>query len=201
MSALTTAVVGLGPVGQLCAKIALKRPNLKLVSAADLDPQIAGQDLGLVLGLDRLGVEVSGSLEEALKKADQGVVVLCTTSYLDKIAQQIEACVSAGWHVVSTCEELAYPWQSRPEIADRLDRAAKGAKRAILGTGVNPGFAMDALPAFLSSVCRRVESVVVERFQDASLRRLPFQQKIGASLTLSEFEDKVKAGLIRHVGF
>ena len=37
--------------------------------------------------------------------------------------------------------------------------------------------------------------------QDARIRRLPFQQKIGAGLTPEEFQRKVESGSVRHVGF
>ena len=42
--------------------------------------------------------------------------------------------------------------------------------------------------------------VTVERIQDASARRVPFQQKIGAGLTPAQFRAKVQAGTLRHVG-
>jgi 4-hydroxy-tetrahydrodipicolinate reductase len=70
----------------------------------------------------------------------------------------------------------------------------------VLGTGVNPGFVMDALPIMLTGVCERVESVRVDRVQDARIRRLPFQQKIGAGLTRAQFQAKVDDGSVRHVG-
>ena len=72
---------------------------------------------------------------------------------------------------------------------------------AVLGTGVNPGFTMDALPIALSAVCERVDRVEVWRVQDARIRRLPFQQKIGAGLTPEEFQRRVENGRVRHVGF
>jgi 4-hydroxy-tetrahydrodipicolinate reductase len=77
---------------------------------------------------------------------------------------------------------------------------AKKAKVAVLGTGVNPGFAMDALPIALTAVCERVDRVIVNRIQDARIRRLPFQQKIGAGLTTEQFQKKVDDGTVRHVG-
>jgi 4-hydroxy-tetrahydrodipicolinate reductase len=59
---------------------------------------------------------------------------------------------------------------------------------------------MDFLPTVLTGVCRNVKKVEVWRVQDASVRRIPFQQKIGAGLTLEEFEVKKKDGTLRHVG-
>jgi 4-hydroxy-tetrahydrodipicolinate reductase len=59
---------------------------------------------------------------------------------------------------------------------------------------------MDALPIALSAVCERVDSVRVDRVQDARIRRLAFQKKIGAGLTPSEFAERVKDLSVRHVG-
>src|SRR5438552_12628023 len=77
---------------------------------------------------------------------------------------------------------------------------AKKAKVAVLGTGVNPGFAMDALPIALTAVCERVDRISVNRIPDARVRRLPFQQKIGAGLTREQFQKKVDDASVRHVG-
>ena len=59
---------------------------------------------------------------------------------------------------------------------------------------------MDALPITLTGVCERVEAIHVDRIQDARIRRLPFQQKIGAGLTREQFQRKVDDGSVRHVG-
>jgi 4-hydroxy-tetrahydrodipicolinate reductase len=42
--------------------------------------------------------------------------------------------------------------------------------------------------------------VCIERIQDARIRRLPFQQKIGSGLTPEQFAEKVKDLSVRHVG-
>jgi hypothetical protein len=59
---------------------------------------------------------------------------------------------------------------------------------------------MDALPIMLTAACERVDRVVIQRVQDARLRRLAFQQKIGAGLTTEQFQRKVDDGSVRHVG-
>jgi 2,4-diaminopentanoate dehydrogenase len=102
--------------------------------------------------------------------------------------------------IVSTTEELAYPTRGNLKYARTIHEMAKKAKVAVLGTGVNPGFTMDALPITLTGVCERVDSIRVDRIQDARVRRLPFQQKIGAGLTREQFQKKVAEGTVRHVG-
>jgi 4-hydroxy-tetrahydrodipicolinate reductase len=85
-------------------------------------------------------------------------------------------------------------------LARTIDALAKKARVAVLSTGVNPGFVMDALPITMTVACERVDSVRVSRIQDARTRRLPFQQKIGTGLSREQFHREVERGSIRHVG-
>jgi 4-hydroxy-tetrahydrodipicolinate reductase len=113
----------------------------------------------------------------------------------------IETVLKSKVPIVSTTEELSYPGYTHIRQAQKIHNWAKKAKVAVLATGVNPGFAMDALPIALTAVCERVDRVIVNRIQDARIRRLPFQQKIGAGLTTEQFQKKVDDGSVRHVGF
>jgi 4-hydroxy-tetrahydrodipicolinate reductase len=101
---------------------------------------------------------------------------------------------------VSTCEELSYPFRTFPELAAKLDAAAKDWGVALVGTGVNPGFVMDKLVVTLAAVSQRVDHAKALRVVDASKRRLPLQKKIGAGMTVDEFRAQVAAGVIKHVG-
>jgi len=193
---------GLGPVGAAIAKQIAARPGFKLVGGIDIDPTKVGRDLGDVVGLSRrIGITVSDKPAKVLRSAKPDVVVLCTSSSIKQVMPQIEAILKAKKPIVSTVEELAYPSYTHIRQARQIHQWAKKAKVAVLGTGVNPGFAMDALPIVLTAVCERVERVSVTRIQDARVRRLPFQQKIGAGLTTEQFQRKVHDGEVRHVGF
>lgn len=190
---------GVGPIGSAIVRVLLERTGATIIGAIDIAADKVGRDLGEVVGVSPLGVLVSDRADEVLaRKAD--VVVHSTSSYFEHVFDQLLACVRAGSHVVSTCEELAYPFRKYPELARRLDEEAKAAGVAVLGTGVNPGFVMDKLVLTLATVCQRIERVFVRRVVDASQRRLPLQRKIGAGMTVEEFREAVKAGRIRHVG-
>ncbi len=201
MSTLKIIQIGVGPIGQKVVNYLLEREGMEVVAAVDPAPDKSGKDLGEVCGLDKpLGIIVSPNLADAMKTSKPDVAVLCTTSSMEKVVSQIEEIISHGLHVVSTCEELSYPWDTQPGLSKQLDKTARQAGVAVLGTGVNPGFLMDFLPLAMTAVCRKVESIKVSRIQDASVRRIPFQQKIGAGLTLEEFEAKKQTGTLRHVG-
>jgi len=192
---------GLGPIGAAVVRQVADRKGFKIVGAVDIDPAKTGRDLGEVAGLGRaLKVKVSDDPRKAIKASKPDVAVLCTASSLKKVLPQIESIVKLKVPIVSTTEELAYPTRPNLKYARVIHQLAQKYKVAILGTGVNPGFAMDALPIMLTAACERVEAIRVDRIQDARIRRLPFQQKIGAGLTREQFQAKVDDGSVRHVG-
>jgi hypothetical protein len=193
---------GLGPIGAAIVRQVAERPGFKIVGGIDIDPAKVGRDLDEVVGLrSNLGIKVSDDPAKTLKVAKPDVVLHCTSSSIKKVMPQIEMVLKAKKPIVTSTEELAYPGYTHIRQARRIHELAKKAKVAVLGTGVNPGFAMDALPIALTAVCERVERVIVNRVQDARNRRLPFQQKIGAGLTPEQFQKKVDDGSVRHVGF
>jgi 2,4-diaminopentanoate dehydrogenase len=192
---------GLGPIGASIVKQIAARRGFKIVGAIDIDASKVGRDLGDVVGLGkRLRVRVQDNAAKALKAARPDIVVHCTSSTIRKVMPQIEAILKSKAAIISTTEELSYPGHTHIRQARQIHAWATKARVAVLGTGVNPGFVMDALPIALTAVCERVDRVEVNRVQDARLRRLPFQQKIGAGLTTEQFQKKVRDGSVRHVG-
>ena len=201
MPAIRVMHFGLGPIGAAVVKQVATRSGFKIVGGIDIDSAKIGRDLGDVVGLPRrLGVKVSGDAGKALKSAKPRVVVLCTSSSIKTVMPQIETILKSKTPIVTTTEELSYPGYTHIRQARQINAWAKKAQVALLSTGVNPGFAMDALPIALTAVCERVDRVIVNRVQDARIRRLPFQQKIGAGLTTEQFQRKVEDGSVRHVG-
>jgi 2,4-diaminopentanoate dehydrogenase len=193
--------MGLGPLGQKLVRFAAERDTLRVVAAVDPAPDKAGKALHELCDLDQPStVTVSPVLSEAVRGKRAQVALIATVSSLQRLLPQIEQAAKVGLHVVSTCEELSHPWHTQPQLARKIDRLCKRHGVVCVGTGINPGFLMDYLPSVLSGVCQSVRRVVVQRVQDASSRRVPFQQKIGAGLARREFAAKVKAGTLRHVG-
>lgn len=192
-------VFGVGPIGQSIIRSVLNRNGLELVGAYDIDPNLTGRDLGEICGLERTNLHVTDQLYSILPKCD--LVVITTTSSIKEIYPQVEEVVKAKKPVLSTSEELSFPWNTHHDLAEKIDRLAYENGVAVLSTGVNPGFLMDIFPIFLTTVCLEVRKIKVERFQDASFRRVPFQKKIGVGDTLEQFNKRVREGSIKHVGF
>jgi 2,4-diaminopentanoate dehydrogenase len=190
---------GLGPIGSAVARHVTERSGLQLVAGVDIAPDKVGQDVGQVIGLGRpLGFPVARSLAEVQGHAD--VVLHTTSSYFDLFQGQVIEILEAGYDVVSTAEELSFPWLAHAAQAAEIDAAARKAGKTVLGTGVNPGFLMDALPLFLTAICQRVDRVDVIRAMNASVRRGPFQAKIGSGMSVEAFREKMALGRMGHVG-
>lgn len=191
--------IGLGPLGIKIASFIAERDGLQTISAVDKNPELVGKNIGSLAGISA-DVTISASIKDALKNGKPDVAVLTTVSDMKRITPQIEELLDFGLPVISTCEELSFPWNTSPELAKRIDQKSKKAGVAVIGTGVNPGFLMDTLPTFLTAVCQEVTSIKVKRFQNARFRRIPFQKKIGAGLSPEQFEKKRIDGSLRHVG-
>lgn len=201
--------VGLGPMGVHSVSAIAAHPHLELVAAVDLDPSLSGRTVGSLLQFDLTGkalapavasMRIRGDLRQTLDGCLADVTVFCTVSSLDATLEPILDAVRAGFHVVSSCEELLFPTIARPDACRTLDEAARQSGVTILGTGVNPGFLMDFLPLTVSSLCPSLTKVEVYRRQNASTRRLPFQKKIGAGLTVEQFNQKAESGRFGHAG-
>lgn len=192
---------GLGPIGSAVARHVVERVGLELVGGVDIDPAKVGKDVGEVIGLGRpLGPVVAEKLPQVLAQTEADVVLHTTSSYFDLFKEQIIEILEAGLDVVSTAEELSFPWLAHPEEAAEIDAVAKRVGKTVLGTGINPGFVMDSLPLNLTAICQRVDRIDVTRVINASTRRGPFQAKIGSGMTVDDFNARMAAGRMGHVG-
>jgi 4-hydroxy-tetrahydrodipicolinate reductase len=192
---------GVGPIGASIARLMREKQAIEICGAIDSDPAKVGRDLGEVVGATDApwGVKISSDAKDVLEQGAD-VVIHSTSSSLAKVMEQLLACIEAQACIVSTCEELSYPYRTHPDLAAQLDSAAKEMGVALVGTGVNPGFVMDKLVVTLAAVSQRIEHAKALRIVDASTRRLPLQKKIGAGMSVEEFRAQVAAGVIKHVG-
>ncbi len=200
-NAIRVIQVGLGPIGREVARGIAARRGLELVGAVDPSPDLSGRPLDDVLECKAFpGLVVTADPGELVQTAAAQVAILCTASSLAAAASHMRPYLAQGISVVTSCEEAAAPDLEGDPLARTLDDWARAGNAAVLGTGVNPGFLMDLWPVAMSLPCLEVRAVEVERIQDASHRRGPFREKIGAGLSLDDFDEKVAVGDFGHVG-
>jgi len=203
MTKLNVVSFGVGVIGSLTARYILeeKQDRINLVGAYDIDPRKVGKDVGRVIGLDHpFGMKVSDDLDSVLTR-DVDAAIHTTSSYFEAAYPQLESIVTRGVDVVSSCEELSYPYVVDRKLSARLDLLAKKHDATVLGTGINPGFLMDALPITLTAPCKTIKMITVTRRMNAATRRIPFQKKVGAGMTKAEFQAAIRDKRISgHVG-
>jgi 4-hydroxy-tetrahydrodipicolinate reductase len=200
---IKVVVYGIGPIGERIAKVVLEKKGMKIVGAVDIAKEKVGRDLGDVIKIDRkLGVTVTDDPDSLFAKITADVALIATTSYVRTVYSQVVKSIEAGMNVVSTCEQLAYPWLTEPQLASQIDGLAKRHGVTVLSTGINPGYFMDTLPLVLTGLCRKVERIEASRAITTGLRRSSFQRKIGTGMSPEEFKKKIERGEITgHVGF
>lgn len=200
-SEVKVILYGLGPIGVKVGNILTKRPSIEIVAVVDNAEDKVGKDLGELLQLEkRMGITISHSLDKVLSKCQADVVVHATSSSLEEVNPQLEEIISDGMNCVSSTEELFYPSIKNPHLARKIDTLAKTHGVSVVGTGVNPGFAMDTLPLVLTAVCENIEEIKIQRIVDASTRRFSLQKKIGTALDPDEFSTKIDENELGHVG-
>jgi len=199
MSRLNVVLCGFGQIGRKMALAIAESDDFELAGVIDSDRTLVGEDAGKLLGLSD-GPIIVPDVFGLPGEGEADIALICTASSADKVAELVRAFLKRPLPVVTSCEVFSALAAAHPELAAELDRAAKEAGVAVLGSGINPGFLMDELPALLMKASRDIRSVRVERVQDASTRRSQFQKKIGAGLTPEEFEAAREAGTLRHVG-
>lgn len=202
MGKIRLVLYGVGAVGSRIARFLLQKEGVEIVGAVDVAEDKVGKDLGEVLGVGKqLGITVSDNPNNVFSQTNADVVVHATSSFLQQTYPQLTKAVKHGLNVVSTCEELSYPYTTDPNMTKKLHKLAEEHGATVLGTGINPGFLMDTLVITLTGACQRIDKIEVERVMNAGTRRVPFQKKIGAGLSLKEFKDKMKSKTITgHVG-
>lgn len=200
MKEIKAIQIGMGPLGIKIGQFIAERSGISTIAAVDKNPSLIGKNLSQLSEALSPSVIINENVEDAIADVRPDVAILTTLSDMERVTAQVIEIVKLGIPVVSTCEELSYPWDCAPSLANEIDIAARENNVAVVGTGINPGFLMDSFPSFLTSVCQKVTSISVNRYQNAAFRRVPFQRKIGAGLTLDQFADKKAEGTLRHVG-
>lgn len=198
---IRVAVWGTGMMSQGLLRYILDRPKqIELVGVIAYDPREEGRTVGDLVGRP-CDVALTTDFESVLTTRPD-VVCICTQSFLHEIGDQVEPSVRAGANVICTAETLAYPWASDPEWADRFDALAKEHGVSILGTGINPGFILDAMIVMWSSITMRIDRIEAQRVNDLSPFGPTVMHTQGVGTTVEEFQRGVADGsIVGHIGF
>ena len=186
---------GFGSLGVEIFKILSTMQDLRLVGVVEKDNEKIARNFAPLVGKNT-SIQIVNSICDIKSRPD--VAIHATTSSLHDAYYQIAQIVKNHISVISTCEELVYPFGSNTKIARKLDGLAKNYHVSVMGVGVNPGFVMDFMVLAFASLCTTINKIRVERVVDISRRRESLQEKMCVGFSLRQFNRiKKNAG---HVG-
>ncbi len=199
------AIWGFGAMGSGMAKMILKKKGFDIVGVADKYDGFVGKSIFNILKISNPqthDVVIEDNIERILVEEKPDVVLLATDSFTRKAFDKIKFIVERKCNVISTAEEMAFPYAKEPELSKEMDLLAKKNGVSILGTGVNPGMMMDLLAICISGVMEDVEDMEISRVNSLSPFGPTVMEEQGVGLTVKDFNDKLeKDELSGHVGF
>jgi len=187
--------------GQGLLGFILDRPkDVDLVGVIVTNPAKEGKTVGELLGRP-CDVKMTTDFAAVLAQKPD-VVCINTQSNLHEVTGQVVPAVEAGCNVICIAEKISYPWASDAAWGERIDALAREHGVSVLGTGINPGFMLDALIVMWSSICLRVDKIVATRVNDLSPFGPTVMKGQGVGTTVEEFERGVADGsIVGHIGF
>lgn len=197
---------GLGALGS-CAIRVLNTgyPLIRIVGAVDHAPSMAGKKLGEVFpGMGQgADVVISASMEQCLAglKKPPAVVYHMTESILSKIEKQMTDILDRGINVISASEGMFHPALRFPDVAARLDKAAKAKGVTVTGCGINPGYIFDSVPLMVSRCTSGVTAVNIRRVIEVTGTGPGDIDHVGFMLEPDEFHKRIESGrIVGHMG-
>lgn len=203
MKKLKVVIWGFGAMGKGMAEMLVEKEGVEVAGVCDLNPQLVNEDFREFLGFgtNHKKVIVTDDIDSILNP-DVDIVLIATDSYTKKSYDKIVKVISKNINVISSAEEMAYPYANEPKLAQKIDSLAKEHGVTVLGTGINPGFIMDYLVIALTGVMMDVEKIEVSRVNSLSPFGPTVMEEQGVGISQDEFERRTQNNsLAGHVGF
>ena len=196
-------VLGTGKMGSAIIRLVLQKTGLQLVGAFGRRAHRVGLDISQSVGLDTLlGIGISADLDRVIEESRPDVAIQATCSTVNDALPEISTLLNHSVNVISIAEEMVYPKESSPAIAEQLHWHAAKQGVSVLGTGINPGFVLDLLVIMLSGVCADIQSITAKRVNDLSPYGPSVLNTQGIGLTAEAFRNGLNNGtVVGHYGF
>ncbi|PLX17278.1 MAG: NADP-binding protein [Candidatus Muiribacterium halophilum] len=202
MAAVKVLQWGFGAMGSGMAKLVLEKKTLELCGVVDMREDYIGKDAGDILKREKTGAMIYNNFEEAVEKTSPDLVILATGSFTKEVYPDLERIINKKIDVITIAEEMAYPWAQEKELANKIDDLAKANDVTVLGTGINPGFVLDALVIMMTGVSHNIEYIEASRINDLSPFGPTVMRTQGVGTTPEEFAKGLENGdIVGHIGF
>jgi hypothetical protein len=149
-----------GSVGAASLRAIIEHPDLELVGVLVHDPAKNGRDAGSLCGLPDTGVLATIDVDAVLSlDAD---CVSHSPRNTKETTEELARILEAGKNMVSSALVPALYAPAKHvshRSTDRLEQACRNGSVSLFVSGIDPGFATDALAVFLTGISGRVDHV------------------------------------------
>ena len=161
---IRVAHIGTGHTGTVVLQQLHQRADLDVVGHLVHSPDKVGKDSGVLAGLPPTGLLTTGDFD-AFCLLDADCVTYLATDFgreADEVIDQMCKLLESGKNVVTTTfVRLVYPQSLPPEVLGKLTSACAAGRSTFFGTGISPGFTVDALPVYCASLTSKPRHVSV----------------------------------------
>lgn len=164
----------------------------EVVGAIDINPDVIGNDIGMIMETEDKGVVVS-SVENAkyvLESTKPDVCIVTTMSLLSDVKDALLLCAELGINAITTSEEAFYSWNSNPNLTKKIDELAKKNNCTITGSGYQDVYWGQLITSICGST-HNVKKIVGESWYNVEDYGIALAEAHGAGLTLEEFDKKI----------
>jgi hypothetical protein len=165
-----------GGVGAIAIRVLDEREDLDLDGVWVHDEEKAGRDAGELAGIDPIGVVATTDRDALIASRPDCVCYSASGEARPKeCVDDFVAMLEAGINVVTTSiPGLVHPPAWLPDEVARLEAACRRGGASLYASGMEPGFAGDALVLTLLTLSHRIDSVRTQEIFDYGDYPVPF---------------------------
>ena len=166
----------------------------ELLAAFDMNEAIVGKDVSEIIGngYPAVGIKISKA-EDAYKiigEKKPDVCIIATRSTVAELEEIFTICAKHGVNAITTCEEALYPWNSSPDLTNKLDKLAKAGNCTLTGVGYCDLF-WGTMVTNLAGSSFEIKKIRGSSWYNVEDYGIALAEGHGAGLTKDEFEKQI----------
>ena len=167
--------------------------GVEVVGAIDINPNLIGKDISVVIGDKKNKGVLISPVEEAsnlLSSLKPDVCIVTTMSLLKDCSEALKMCASLGINAITTCEEAFFASNSNPTLWKEINDLAKETGCTIAGSGYQDIYWGELINALAAST-HKITKIIGESWYNVEDYGIALAEAHGAGLTLEEFDKEV----------
>lgn len=164
----------------------------EIVGAIDVNPNVIGKDIGQIIGGENKNIKVISleNAEKMLKDVKPDICIVTTMSLLKDVEDALMLCAKLGINAITTCKEAFYPWNSNPNVTQKIDELAKQNGCTITGSGYQDIYWGQLISSIAGST-HKITKIKGSSSYNVEDYGIALAKAHGAGLTLEVFEKEV----------